>query len=186
MQLGSSSTLPQIKIIPLDNNKINNIDITNNNNFAFIFLQANEQYLISNLPTNFKITAFCDGIFILNKILGLVYFISSNFQFTKKPTFLKLQKFGFEFDNNLHLLSFTKKISIKKIYTKFTNFIAMITTNGLPFLFSNESKITFPKEKFENEKVIKIACGSSNHVLFLTENNKLFGYGDNSKGALVP
>ncbi|KAL9642631.1 hypothetical protein ABK040_009710 [Willaertia magna] len=148
------------------------------NEFSLIFLSNNEQYLINNLQNEFKIIAFCGGIFMFNKLNGQVYFKSS-----KMMDFTKLKKFGFIFNENLHLLKFTIKEPIKKIVTKFSNYFVMLTKSGRILLFSKFYKKEFTIDKFNYEKIVKIACGDE-HVLILTENNTLYGYGKCYDGAL--
>ncbi|KAL9648690.1 hypothetical protein ABK040_016317 [Willaertia magna] len=176
------------KIIPItfkkDNN--NNISLYHKNKpliisdyeFSLIFLSENEQYLIHKLQNEFELIAFCGGIFMLNKLNGQVYFKSSN-----DMKFLKLKKFGFIFNKNLHLLKFTTKEPIKKIVTKFSNYFVMLTKSDKILVFSQDNMKEFTKDKFNYEKIVKIKCGDE-FVLILTENNTLYGYGKSYSGSL--
>ncbi|KAL9644060.1 hypothetical protein ABK040_005527 [Willaertia magna] len=164
----------------------NQIIYNTNNNYAIIFLRDGEQYLIKNLQKHFKIITFSSGIFILNKLNGIVYFY-----FTKnKNSFANVKDLfkdaiDHHIDNKFCLLNFTKQYPIKKIVTKFINYFAMIARNGDVFLFSNSQKEKqhFTKQNFNNEKIIDVSCGFD-HVLFLSENNNLYGLGRNLNGSL--
>ncbi|KAL9648564.1 hypothetical protein ABK040_012223 [Willaertia magna] len=168
-----SSNLPSCVIEPLVEST--NLFLNNNENFLLAFFADKQSYLIKKLDKNLEIKVLRNGIFILNKLTGHVYF-----QSVYNKEIKKLENFGMIFDKEIHLLKFTIEDPIKQIITKYSNYFAMISKSGNAYLFSlldNDVKQgLIPKYLFEDEKIVQIACGGV-HVLFLTENNKLFGTG---------
>ncbi|KAL9648589.1 hypothetical protein ABK040_012247 [Willaertia magna] len=155
-----------------------------NERFGIVFFRENEKYLISKLDKHYEIKAFRHGIFILNQLTGQVYFRSKS----QKQTYPLNNKkeFGMIYDENIHLLKFTNDDPIDKIITKYSKYFAMISKNGNAYLFNMEGSKNdglIPKHLFDNEKIVQISCGGV-HVLFLTENNKLFGTGSQYDGSL--
>ncbi|KAL9644053.1 hypothetical protein ABK040_005521 [Willaertia magna] len=168
--------MQEFEIHPINNNQ-SILPQTLKNNFAIVF-SSSQKYLITNC-NNYFIKAFENGFFLINKFSGIVYF------YGHKESVNSFSSYNIIFNKTIHLLDFTKNDPIKNIFTKFPAFFAMISKNNNVYLFSKENKHEglVPKEKFENEKVIQIACGGV-HVLFLTENNNLFGAGNSFDGSL--
>ncbi|KAL9648552.1 hypothetical protein ABK040_012211 [Willaertia magna] len=174
-----SSNLPSCVIEPLVEST--NLFLNNNENFGLAFFADKHSYLIKKLDKHLEIKIFRNGIFILNKLTGHVYFQSVHNKEIKK-----LENFGMIFDKEIHLLKFTIEDPIKQIITKYSNYFAMISKSGNAYLFSLDNDLKqglIPKYLFEDEKIVQIACGGV-HVLYLTENNTLFGTGSDYDGSL--
>ncbi|KAL9642231.1 hypothetical protein ABK040_007232 [Willaertia magna] len=174
------SSKPSCKIEPLIEST--NLFLNNNENFVIGLLGNNDKYLITKLDKYLEFKAFRCGLFILNKITGHVYFkCTMNME-------ILMQALGITYDKELQLLKFTIEDPIKQIITKFANCFAMISESGNAYVFSldggNIKQGLIPKCLFENEKVVQIACGGV-HVLYLTENNKLFGTGGEYDGNAI-
>ncbi|KAL9657622.1 hypothetical protein ABK040_012701 [Willaertia magna] len=67
-------------------------------------------------------------------------------------------------------------------------YLILVTDKGELFIYIKDNKnlIFYKKaltEEFNNEKITDIACGFK-YFIILTENNNIYGYGDNTKGQL--
>ncbi|KAL9648571.1 hypothetical protein ABK040_012230 [Willaertia magna] len=176
----SHQSFKTCKIQEIDIEKARNGDIDNYKinceNYGIVFLGI-KIYLITELKENYKIIGNPSGIFLLDKTLGRVacYWTGSQYYNNWK----QLSYYGFKNNNQLNWLEFSFKDPIDKIITKHERFFIFLNRKGNVYFFGHfhEGSIgLIPLKLFGNERIKHVACGSA-HVLFVTENNNLYGTG---------